>query len=102
MRSGRLVNRSQICGLAAIVSSSGASQSSGSDAVKASPMSATKMRRGIPSSHGLSGRAVPVRSFQRADSAMRPGKSVGSKKSRGQPFTRFVPFRVMRSMNRRA
>jgi hypothetical protein len=64
-RSGRFVSRSHRCGLCA-------SQSSGSDAVKVSPMSLRKVTRGIPSSHGLPLRWVPVRSRQRARSSAVP------------------------------
>src|SRR5262249_28179751 len=86
-RSARFVSKIQWCGLAAMVSSSGASQSSGSDAVKVSPMSFTKMIRGKPLSHGLFCRAVPVRSFQRAAAAIRPGKMLGWSNVEDQPLS---------------
>src|SRR5262245_66128711 len=86
-RSGRFVSMSHKCGLAAIVGTSGASQSSGSDAVKVSPMSLRKITRGIPSSHGLALRLVAVRLRQRAAFAIRPGKIRGSSKAEGQPLS---------------
>src|SRR5215468_12540356 len=87
-RSARFVSKIQLCGLAAMIRSSGASQSTGSDAVKVSPISLTKIVLGRPLSHGLFSRTVPVRSFHRAAVAIRPGKILGWSNVGGQPFER--------------
>ena len=49
-------------------------------------MSETKISRGSPFSQGLPGRSAPVRSGQPAASVVRPGKSLGFKKSGAKPF----------------
>src|SRR5262250_2900964 len=91
-RSARFVSKIHWCGLAAMILSSGASQSSGNDAVNVSPMSFTNMFRGKPLIHVLVSRAVPVRSLHRAAAAIRPGKILGSSNVGGQPLS--GPFEI--------
>jgi hypothetical protein len=71
--------------------------------VKPSPISFTKITRGIPSSHGFSGRAVPVRSRQRAALAIRPGKIVGRSNAGGSlrllsAHSILVPFAMRQNL----